>query len=283
MDLPWWAWVLIVLGIVIFLFARAGKTWRASIREELLAYFARSAPELEMEVQGERQIAVRRSGGEEGTLYLHNLLRDLALLKGDDPAEREVFYERLLDTYREEISALELDPERDRTRILPRLVTDRIHAEMLRQAPIEIPSADFGVPGLVAVFVLDSEHSVRYLDVESLPELGLTVEQALELAKDNLRESLPANLVQGTVRDGDINVVKSMDTYDAARLLLLPEQLGEGEAVVALIPDRDTLALAQVPGDGDWKSLRKLARNAAGEPLWTRPILVRPDGFTAVE
>ncbi len=283
MDLPWWAWVLIVLGIVIFLFARAGKTWRASIREELLAYFARSAPELEMEVQGERQIAVRRSGGEEGTLYLHNLLRDLALLKGDDPAEREVFYERLLDTYREEISALELDPERDRTRILPRLVTDRIHAEMLRQAPIEIPSADFGVPGLVAVFVLDSEHSVRYLDVESLPELGLTVEQALELAKDNLRESLPANLVQGTVRDGDINVVKSMDTYDAARLLLLPEQLGEGEAVVALIPDRDTLALAQVPGDGDWKSLRKLARNAAGEPLWTRPILVRPDGFSAVE
>jgi len=52
--------------------------------------------------------------------------------------------------------------------------------------------------------------------------------------------------------------------------------------VVALIPDRDTLVLAMPPEDGDWSSLRKLAKNAAGEPLWREPLLVTREGISAI-
>ncbi len=283
MHLPWGAWALIILAVAIFFMAKAGKAWRASIRQELLAYLADHAPELEIEVKGERELAVREEGGEESRLLLFNLLQELAGLKGDDPEQRKALYKKLLEAHREQVGASELDPENDRARVRPRLVDERMLADMQRQAPGELASVSFGVPGLLAVFVLDREHSVRYLESESLSELGLSLEEALELAKDNLRESMPSEVVQGTVRNGDVNVVKSMDSYDAARLLLVPEHLNEGEVVVALIPDRDTLALAQVPDDDDWKPLRKLARNAAGPPLWRQPILVSPGGFTPVE
>ncbi len=283
MILPWWAWVLIVLATVIFIMAKAAKAWRASIRQELLAYFDEHAPELELEVKAERELAVRHAGGEEGTLFLHNLLQEIGELKVDDPAQREELYEKLLVTCREQAGACELDPEKDRPRLRPRLLTEEMLTEMQHQGPGEPASRSFGVPGLLAVFVLDHEHSVRYLDSENLSELGLSVDQALELAKANLRDSMPREVVEGTVRGGDLNVIKGLDSYDAARLLLVPELLDAGEAMVALIPDRDTLALAQVPENNDWKPLRKLARNAAGPPLWEQPILVREDGFTPID
>jgi hypothetical protein len=77
--------------------------------------------------------------------------------------------------------------------------------------------------------------------------------------------------------------IKMMDSFDAARLLIVPEQLREGEELIALIPDRDTLTLVAVPKDGDWGPLRKLARVPDSEHLLLdRPVRVRRGGFEAV-
>jgi len=49
--------------------------------------------------------------------------------------------------------------------------------------------------------------------------------------------------------------------------------------VIAMIPDRDTLVLIRPPADDDWSAMRRLARNAAGPPLWREPIRVTAEGF----
>jgi hypothetical protein len=86
--------------------------------------------------------------------------------------------------------------------------------------------------------------------------------------------------VDGAVRESTLTMVKALDSYDAARILLVPGYLGDGEEVVALIPDRDTLTLAPLPTDGNWDTLRKLARVAGGEHLLIdRPIRVTRGGF----
>jgi uncharacterized protein YtpQ (UPF0354 family) len=124
-------------------------------------------------------------------------------------------------------------------------------------------------------------NSVAYLSSSQLAELGLDSAAALKIAKENLGRSFDSALVRSTVEKPNLNVVKALDTYDAARLLLVPALLKPGEALAAMIPDRDTLVLAQAPKDDNWDGLTKLARNAAGDPLFRKPILVTSEGFSA--
>ena len=73
--------------------------------------------------------------------------------------------------------------------------------------------------------------------------------------------------------------VKLMDSFDAARLLLVPQVLEPEEALVAIVPDRDTLFLAPLPRDENWSSLRRLAHATDGPALLDRPLKVTRVGF----
>ena len=137
-----------------------------------------------------------------------------------------------------------------------------------------------GVAGLSIVFVLDREAAVAYLTADLLAELKLTPEQALEVGRANLARTFGRDVVRSAVGSRTINVIKISDSFDAARLLLVPGYLDAGESLVALIPDRDTLALTAAQADGDWAGLRRLARAAAGDPLWTEPLIVTSDGIS---
>ena len=128
------------------------------------------------------------------------------------------------------------------------------------------------------MFVLDREAAVAYLTGDLLAELKLTPDQALEVGRANLARTFGRDVVRSAVGSRNINVIKSCDSFDAARLLLVPGYLDAGESLVALIPDRDTLVLTAAPADGDWAGLRKLARAAAGDPLWAEPLIVTSDG-----
>ena len=146
-----------------------------------------------------------------------------------------------------------------------------------------LPSLPSGVAGLSIVFVLDREAAVAYLTAELLAELKLTPESALwRSARANLARTFGRDVVRSAVASRNINVVKILDSFDAARLLLVPGYLDAGESVVALIPDRDTLVLTAPPEDGDWHGLRKLANVAAGDPLWAEPLIVTSAGIAKV-
>ena len=106
---------------------------------------------------------------------------------------------------------------------------------------------------------------------------------ALVLAKANLARAFDSTAVRSALSDRSMNVVKTNDTFDAARILLVPQFLEPGESIAAVIPDRDTLVLTAVPADGDWSRLRKIAGVAAGDPLWREPLIVTREGIAPVK
>lgn len=283
-NLPWWVWLLLVLAVIAGLFFVSIRQQRANVRTEFLAYLAEHHPEFEAREASASEIKVQTEDGSEGSLYLHNLYLEEARLEGQDEEGRRELFGRFAAVIAEGGQTLDLDPAVDRERLHPRIVKDDFPERAAAQAgPGRMPSLPLGPPGLSVVFVLDSEHSVAYLKEEQLADLELSPEEALELARSNLGPTFRCDVARRPLEDGSMTVLKSFDTYDAARLLLVPGCLEEGEALAALIPDRDTLVLAAVPADDDWSSLAKLARNNAGEPLWTRPLRVTSRGVFAVE
>ena len=221
------------------------------------------------------------------TFYLARLYQRIAELPaGDTPelrADRAAVYDTIVATIRDGATGLaSLDADAERRNVMPRLVTDDALAALRSQVAAggkALPSLPSGVAGLSIVFVLDREASVAYLTGDLLAELKLTPDEALDVGRANLARTFGRDVVRSAVGSRNINVIKSCDSFDAARLLLVPGYLDAGESLVALIPDRDTLVLTTAPADGDWAGLRKLARAAAGDPLCAEPLIVTSAGI----
>ena len=281
MGLPWWAWVVAVLLALVALLKYSNNRFRDDLRREFVSYLNVRRPDIKVVRESRQSLALQNEDGSDiGVLYLHRLYREAAGIPAADPgANREVF-QRLFKALEEGREASALDPERDRERVRLRLLPESRLRALREQTRVDIPSRSV-VDGLFAVIVLDNENSVAYANADHLRELGLDFDAALALATDNLASASIAEPLRNTLEKSTVSVLKSLDTYDASRLLAVPRLLAEGESVAALIPDRDTLVLAPLPADGDWSRLQKLARNAAGEPLWTKPVLVTPQGLSA--
>jgi hypothetical protein len=278
MSLPWWGWVALAVGAFLALAVLSVRSLRRSVREEFVRFLRSERPDWQVEIVRGGAFEIRRGAGEEvGTLYPHKLYALVAELRANDETARRPVYEKFLRVI-EEGSAEAVDFDRDRERVLPRIVTEA-QIEEMRQALGDVPAVPLGVAGLAVVVVLDSPESVRYLGAAALGELGLDLDGALALGKENLRKTFGGEVVRRAVESPDLNVVKSFDSHDATRLLLVPEHLHARETVIAMIPDRDTLVLVRPPADDDWGGMRKLARNAAGPPLWREPIRVTAEGF----
>jgi uncharacterized protein YtpQ (UPF0354 family) len=130
---------------------------------------------------------------------------------------------------------------------------------------------------LAVVYVIDSPASATFVNAGHLEELGLDAEALHARALANLRKRSPD--LRAAIDQRALAVLKLQDSFDAARLLLLPDTLRDGEEVAAAIPDRDTLAVSPVPKDGDWSRLEKLARTPAGPPLYPHTLRVSRSGI----
>jgi hypothetical protein len=168
--------------------------------------------------------------------------------------------------------------EASRERVLPRLVTRAFIDRIPEDTPF--PHRPLGDTGLFVAYVEDGEHTVRYVMSEMVDELGLSEYELYELALENLAQSCDMEaVVRRALAEPAITAVKTMDSFDAVRLLLIPTALQPGEALVALVPDRDTLTLLPVPEE-DWTTIAELAKVPASDHLLIdRPLLVTRDGF----
>lgn len=168
-----------------------------------------------------------------------------------------------------------------RERILPRLVpaafVEGERAGLCRRAVDGI--------GLHSVYCIDEDDVVKYIPTESLGPSGMDVEALHALAVANLakRTEDVRSVIRRVFDKNDMVVLKTLDTYDAARLLLVPSALRPSEAVVAHVPDRDTLTLMPAVADDKRaqivEMLRKVPAAAPGRALLDRPMIVRPSGF----
>jgi hypothetical protein len=163
-------------------------------------------------------------------------------------------------------------------RLMPRLAPPDFRAGLPKDA--DPPHTAVESLGLEILYVLDAEHSVRYLTEADLEQLGLTGDELHECAMGNLRKTLSGEVVRSASEARKLVAIKSLDSYDATRLLLLPEHLKPGEELAAVIPDRDTLTFVAVWPDFDWPEFGELAKiPVSDKTLLTRPVRVTHEGF----
>jgi uncharacterized protein YtpQ (UPF0354 family) len=169
-----------------------------------------------------------------------------------------------LTARRRALKSFKLSPAA-RDRVKPRLVTLAFH-EKMRAKLGAFPSRDFyGLP-LKVVYVLDADKQMMYLSDAHLKKLGLAPADIHKVALTNLWPSIPPTLGADVLAKNSMVVLKNLDGFDAARLLLVPATLQAGQRLAAIISDRDTLALLPVPDQ--WSSLEEMAKTSVGEPLF---------------
>lgn len=275
----WLSWVVAGLGALIVLLVLARRSFRASVRRELLEVLARELPEVTLLEEAPTHLRLRLPGGAEGPASLDRLYAAVASLgAGAPPEEREKLYLQWVATVRESSHAAEpLTLESHGERVLPRIVGPGFFDQLPPDAGI--PHTPLGETGLAVTYVLDHTHSVAYLTREHLDELGLDRSHAHALALRNLASKTDPDMLRQALGSGQVSVIASDDTYGAARLLLVPLQLESGRSIVAAIPDRDTLVLMPGPA-ADLEGAKKLARTPRTDrPLFDRPLRVTREGI----
>lgn len=281
-DIPWWCWLIGGLVTIYLVLRAARKSYRGSVRAEAIAYLEREHPDVEVVDKNEKFLTVRSEDFEEGQLYLQNLYLAIAELKERTRADRNEVYDKFIggpvrDT---KLMAQPLSLDTHGDRIMPRILPAETLDELQKKG--DTPHTPLNVAELHVVYVLDYEHSVAYLTEDQREELGLDLDSLHQRALENLADTFSPEAVRETLEGRSLVTVKSADSYDAARLLLVGRHLGEGQAVLAAIPDRDSLALIPVPDDeAELSNLRKLAKIPGGDRLICHQLLkVTKDGIT---
>jgi hypothetical protein len=279
-NLPWWGWVIGVLALSIFAFRGAIKGFRRSVRMGYIEYLKETEPTIEVISESESSLIYRAEGIDQGAFFLRKLYLGVASLRPDTPEGRREVFEHFRATLGETTGVggtLSLAEHGER--VMPRLVP----ASFFNQTPkgVEMPKMPLGNTSLSVVYVLNNDQTVLYLTADHARELGLDGPALHGLALGNLEKTFSPEIVRSVAEGKSASAVKMMDSFDAARVLLVPNHLREGEAVAATIPDRDSLFLAPLPADGDWSGLKKLARTTSGSGyhLLNRPLKVSRDGF----
>ena len=278
--MKWWHWVIIILVLLCWVVSLIGSSARAIIRKEYLAFIREKHPEVKVIAEKKNSVVLKFGAEDEIEGFFDNIY---TACSGVNTLEaRQAVYEHFL-------TGLKDGPKKGEkitlathgSKIMPRIVPSSILDEVHKLGGI--PNRPFADTGLIIAYVFDYPDSVVYITNKHLVELEIDENSLYELAMTNLKKTFSADIIKGVLEKQNVSMLKTMDSYDAARVLLLPANLPENAQVAALIPDRDTLAIAPVPADGNWSKLKKLARAASGKPLFGKPLLVSRKGFKTIQ
>ncbi len=117
---------------------------------------------------------------------------------------------------------------------------------------------------LIATLVYDWPEAVQVIGDENLIEWGVSVYEAMEIARGNLEEA-----TDGYVKIGDgLYSFISGDSYDASRITLLERsrQLEVSGKPVAMVPNRDELLVTGSDDDGGLTIMATLAEKGLEQP-----------------
>lgn len=171
-----------------------------------------------------------------------------------------------------------LSLETIRSRLRPRLMPNDYY-QQLKRGPLPV-ARRLPELGLWQVCAIDSEESVAFVTEKQLTELGIDEDKLHAIALENLATPQFRDAVRGAISGNKAVNFKMLDSYDAARLLLIPACLEEGEQIAAVIPDRDTLFICPVPANADWNALAEIAKAPFSDRLiLDRPVCVTRSGF----
>lgn len=285
LGLPLWAWVILVILIVLGFAVRSFYLgWRGmcrGIREDLTALLKEAYPEVEVLREEMGNLVVRMEDGEQRVWEMTETYAQVAQLPGlgSDREQRTPVYERAVASLFAPPVDGPLSLAAHREWIKPLLVPQDTLEESSDIVHTPLPPLE-----LAAIYVLDVPQGRRHLTEQDRAELGISVEEIHRLALANLGESFPTDVLSAA-RQGNGSAIQCDDSFNATRLLLVPERLQPGEELVAFIPHRDMVVL--LPGsmreDPD-KLQEALGTLECDEhpPLLDRAVRVTCDGFELI-
>lgn len=271
-----WPFVLGGVVLVVIVLVAARNAFRRGVRAELVAWLKEHRPSWQLKEERTDALVLKSDDGEDIQFNLRMLFLQAAGTPNSTPENRKALFEQSIAALEEGMQLQHPSLEKHGDAILPRLVQQSFVAA----TPSLVRRALEGTP-LLIVYVFNGKHGVSYITKPHLTDLGVDEESLHARALGNLRALVTDEMVS-TAMGGKVSVVKTGDTFDAARILAIPSLLKEGEAVAATIPDRDTLALARVPDDGNWSGLHQIARKNVGPALLDVPLRITRDGFETV-
>ncbi len=280
MHIPWWLWAVVVVVLLALLVRGALRWTRRRIRDRFVQFLQERHPEMEVVKVTDDAVLTRTERHGETVINLRTIYSNVLSSDARTPEDELPIFEAFMAAFAEHDRAAQepLSLEACTDRLMPRLVPKGFYDRFPQGAGA--PCTPVESLGLDIVYVLDAADSVRFLTRADLDELALTLEQLHDRSMENLRGTFPTSPVEEALAEPALVAVKNMDSYDATRLLLVPEYLQPGQELAALIPDRDTLVLVRVSPDFDWRKLDKLARTpASGKVLLSRPVKVTHEGF----
>lgn len=159
-----------------------------------------------------------------------------------DKSDRQAFFDRLARTWSTMQMAIPDDFEDVRSDLLP-AVRSRTYFEVDMQRiagdgePPDIPY-EVIADSLCAGLVYDLPTSMATINQEQLDKWGVTFYEAMEVAKQNLRET-----TKSFAQIGSLYSMVNGDAYDASRLVLHDwlEKLDLDGDPIAMVPNRETL------------------------------------------
>jgi hypothetical protein len=274
--------------VAVWLFYSRFRKMCRTVRSEIGQFLREQHPDLAVVGEQQGNLLVRQPDGAERVWEMVDVYTAVARLPGmgtDATARRGVYaraVEQLLNPAPDPSQPLSLATHGDRIKL--QLVT----AEFYKQAAPPSGAPHTAVPGLadlLAVYVLDLPGGPRYLSEDDRGNLGIDVTEMHRLALEHLRRDFPRQMVTDVVMGGNPSAIQFQDSFDAARLLLMPEILEGDEELIALIPHRDMLLVLPASMRNEPDKLKQAAETlkcADHPPLLERPIRVTRSGFEII-
>ncbi len=293
LGIPSWGWAILALAAVVavragLFYSRFRRMCRL-VREELTERLQREHPEIRVEGERLGNLVVRMPDGTERLWEMTDVYGAVAHLPGmgSDPADRAKVYDGAIEML-VRAAPTPTDPVTRATHepyLKPQLVPVAALGE--QSAGEALPYHELPDLGLAIIYVLDLPLRRRPITEADRDSLGMELRDLHLAALDNLRGSLPREMVAGVLEEGSGAASQAGDTFDAARLLLVPELLQPGEELLALIPHRDMLLLLPASLREEPEKLEEGLRALQGEhspecshpPLLDRPVRVTAEGF----
>jgi hypothetical protein len=292
LGLPiWFSVILAILALPVLpvwlFYSRFRKICR-TVRSEIGQFLRENHPDFQVIGEQQGNLLVRQPDGAERVWEMAEVYTAVARLPGmgADPSARRGIYARAV----EQLLNPALDPSQplslamDGDRIKPYLLT----AAFYKQAAPPSGAPHTAIPGLadlLAVYVLDLPGGPRYLSEDDRGSLGIDVTEMHRLALEHLRRDFPRQMVADVVAGENPSAIQFQDSFNAARLLLIPEILEGDEELIALIPHRDMLVVLPPSMRNEPEKLKQAAETLKCDdhpPLLERPIRVTRRGFEMI-
>lgn len=252
-----------------------------TLRRELVDYLGEIFPEFEVTEQRDDSLMVAGPEGEEHQIFFGNMHAAIQSLHENTLENRRRIYASFTRAMNSTETLIDSTSERLAGKLMPRIIHMDQLRSMISQIEIPIPHRTLGAMPLAVVYVIDLPESVAFVNDDTADKLEMTEAQMHQRSLINLD---PQGVFSQNIREfkpGHIAVVKTSDSYDAARLLLVPQSLPEDTILCAAIPDRDTLILAVMEDDTVFDMVDQMAKIPGSDRLiYDQAIEVRSTGFS---